>query len=337
MTCRAVIIREPGNVDVLEVVDVAVEQLVPAQLGPHDVVVEVAAAGLNRADLLQRKGLYPAPPDAPQHIPGLEYAGTVVQVGSNTSDVELGQRVMGLVPGGAMATYVVVHEQETIPVPAAMSFERAACLCETYMTAYDAMFVQGGLKRDQWVLVHPATSGVGIASWQLAHALGAHAIGTSRSEQRIQKCLDAGLVHGIVVRNAEFRHRVLEYTSQQGAHVIVDMVGAPYWHENLGALAHRGTWMLLGFLGGFRVKADVEFSLNQIVTKRQRIMGSVLRTRSRDERIQLRNHFVREVMPLFESQKLQPVIDSTFSFNEIKQAHHKMEQGEHFGNIVLHW
>jgi putative PIG3 family NAD(P)H quinone oxidoreductase len=327
-SARAVRIREPGDVDVLEIGEIAVREP-----GPGEILVEVAAAGLNRADLLQRRGLYPAPPGVPPDVPGLEYAGVAAAVGEGVTAFAPGDRLMGIVGGGAMATWTVVHEREVLRIPDNLSFAEAAAIPEVFLTAYDALFCQAGLRMGEVVLLHAVASGVGTAALQLARIAGARAIGTSRTQEKLERCAELGLSASIRAEGGRFADRVAEITGGRLADVILDCVGAAYLAENLRALAPLGRLVVLGLLGG----ATGEMPLGLLVSRRVRVMGSVLRSRPLEEKAALAQRFSREVLPLFADGQLKPVIDAVLRMEEIRDAHRRMERNENIGKIVLSW
>lgn len=327
---RAVIIEGRGDVDVLRLAELPFREP-----GPGELLIEVAAAGLNRADVLQRRGFYPAPPGAPANVPGLEYAGTVATVGDGVTELVAGDRVMGIVGGGGMASHLVVHAREAIRVPDGMSLTDAAAIPEVFLTAYDALFVQAALGMGQTVLLHSIGSGVGTAALQLARAVSARVLGTSRTQDKLQRCEPLGLAagDGILVSDKRFAARVAELTAGRGVDVILDTVGATYLSENLEALASRGALVVIGLMGG----ASAEVALGALLQKRARVQGSVLRSRPLEEKAALAQAFARAALPLFASGALKPVVDSVLPMAEIREAHRRMEQNETFGKIVLSW
>lgn len=327
-TARAVKIRGAGGVDVL-----AIEDMEVRAPGPHEVLVDVAAAGLNRADVLQRRGMYPAPPGAIADVPGLEYAGTVAAVGPHVTAARAGDRVMGIVGGGGMATRVVVHERELVPVPRGLSLEQAAAIPEVFFTAYDALFAQGGLRMGETALVHAIASGVGTAALQLAHAAGARVIGTSRTRAKLDRCRALGLEHCVLVEGSTFSDQVSGRAGAGGVQLVIDTVGAAYLEENLRALAPRGRLVILGLLGGAAGPAP----LGMILRKRLTVVGSVLRARPLEEKAALATAFAARVVPLFEQGRLKPVIDDILPMSEIAAAHERMEQNRTLGKLVLRW
>lgn len=325
---KAVRIREPGEVDVLVLADLEVRDP-----GPGEVRVAVAAAGLNRADILQRRGFYPAPPGVPADVPGLEYSGTVEAVGPGVTSVRLGDRVMGIVAGGSMATHLVVHERELLPVPAHLSLTEAAAIPEVYLTAYDALFLQAELALGETVLVHAVGSGVGTASLLLAQAAGAKVLGTSRTPEKLARCRELGLEHGIEVKSGAFADAVREETGGRMADVVIDFVGGAYLEENVRALATLGRIVVVGLLGG----AKGSLPLGPFLAKRGRLFGTVLRSRPLEEKAALAQRFARDVLPLFAAGRLRPLLEATLPMTEVHDAHRRMESNETFGKIVLTW
>ena len=326
-TARAVRIREPGDAGVLEIADLEVRAP-----GPGEVLVEVAAAGLNRADLLQRKGFYPAPPGVAPDVPGLEYAGTVADAGPDAG-MRPGTRVMGITGGGAMATHVVVHAREAMRIPGGMSFEDAAAIPEAFLTGYDALFDLGELRAGEVVLIHAVGSGVGTAALQLALVAGATAIGTSRSEEKLERCAELGLEDGIVVDDGTFDVALKARTAGRAADVILDCVGGAYLEENVRALAPRGRLVVVGLLGG----ATGKLSLGALLAKRARVIGTVLRSRPLEEKAALAQAFEARMLPLFADGRLLPVVGAVLPMAEIRAAHEAMEKDATFGKIVLTW
>jgi putative PIG3 family NAD(P)H quinone oxidoreductase len=325
---RAVCIREPGGLEVLELVERSCR---PPGYG--EVLVAVEAAGLNRADLLQRRGLYPAPAGCVSDVPGLEFAGTVSRLGEGVDGVAVGDRVMGIVGGGAMSEALVVHHRELIPVPSGMPMEEAAAVPEAFLTAWDALFGQAGVGMGDTVLLHAVASGVGTAAVQLCRAAGVRSIGTSRSASKLAVLSSLGLDDGFVPSEDGFADRVLACTDGRGVDVVLDPVGARYLADNLRALAPLGRLVLIGALGGARA----ELPLGLVIARRLRLMGTVLRSRSFEEKATLAREFTRALLPLFARGTLRPVIDRVFPMEEIRAAHARMERNETVGKIVLRW
>ncbi len=326
---RAVVLRGAGDVNVLHLEEV--ERPVP---GGGEVLVEIAAAGLNRADCLQRRGMYPAPPGAPAQIPGLEFSGTVVELGPGAIDLRQGDRVMGISGGGAMATHLAAHERMLCRVPDELDLVTAAAVPEVFMTAYDALFWQASLAMGESVLVHAVGSGVGTAAVQLAARAGARAIGTARSPDKLERCRALGMTAGIAVeKDGRFADRVLELTSGRGADVVLDPVGGAYLEENVRALAPRGRIAVIGLMGG----ASGTLPLGQLLNKRALIFGTVLRTRPLEEKARLTQAFARHVVPLLTDGRLEPVIDQVMAMTDVRDAHRRMESNQNTGKIVLRW
>ncbi|HKP27869.1 MAG TPA: NAD(P)H-quinone oxidoreductase [Gemmatimonadales bacterium] len=303
--------------------------------GPAQIRVRVQAAGLNRADILQRRGRYPAPPGWPADIPGLEYAGTVDKVGADVSRWRPGDRVMGLVGGGAHAEFVVVHEEEALPVPDDMGMVEAAAIPESFLTGWDALVTRGRLAAGERVLLHAVGSGLGTAMIQLARRIGATVLGTSRTPAKLQHARALGLDIGIDTSGGGFRDAVHEPVN-----VIIDVLGGPAFSDNLAILAPRGRLVMLGFLQG----SQVDTSLDQVLRKRLEVIGSVMRTRLLPERVSLVREFEAEVLPMLTGGRadgrtggIRPIVGATFPFSEIVRAHEAMEANEPFGKIVLTW
>jgi NADPH:quinone reductase len=330
MRARAVRITAPGGVEALEIGEIEVREP-----GPGEVLVEVAAAGLNRADCLQRRGLYPAPPGAPPDVPGLEFSGRVAAVGEGGSLVAPGDRVMGIAGGGAMATHLVAHERTLVPVPAGLSLEDAAAVPEVFFTAYDALFAQGELALGEIALLHSVGSGVGTAALQLCRVAGARVLGTSRTASKLERCAELGLAarDAILVEEGRFAERVKQATSGAGADVVLDTVGAAYLGENAAAAAERGRIVVVGLLGGVAGEAPLGLMLRRRLTLR----GTVLRSRPLEEKAHLSREFARNLVPLFDAGALRPVIDDVLPMESIRDAHARMERNETFGKVVLVW
>lgn len=325
---QAVCIRGKGGVEVLELGAVQVPEP-----GPGELLVRVEAAGLNRADILQRRGFYPAPPGAPANVPGLEYAGHVERTGPGVTTFARGDAVMGIVGGGGMSTHVVVHEREALRVPAGMPIEHAAAIPEVFLTAYDALFDQAALALGDELLVHAVGSGVGTAALQLGVAVGAHVVGTSRTADKLARCQPLGLHEGLVVQEPTFANELGSRTGGRGCDVILDLIGASYLAENIKALAPGGRLIVVGLLGG----ATAELPLGVLLAKRARIFGTVLRSRALEEKAALAQSFTRHALPLFAQGKLKPIVDTVMPMSEVRAAHARMESNDSFGKVVLRW
>ena len=303
-----------------------------AQPGPSEVLIEVAAAGLNRADCLQRRGFYPAPPGVPADVPGLEFAGVVESVGDSVSAWKPGDRVMGIVGGGSMATRLLTEGAELMAVPEEMSLEEAAAIPEVFLTAYDAIVLQGGLERGGSVLFHAVASGVGTAGIQLASVIGATSIGTSRTADKLPRCTDIGLNHAVLVEDGKFAEEVLT-AAPKGVDVMLDTIGAAYLAQNIKVIGKKGRIIVIGLMGG--VKG--ELSLGTLLAKRASIHGSVLRSRSPDEKAALTKSFSGEMLQRFTTGDLKPIIDDVLPMTDVQTAHQRMDANETFGKLVLHW
>ncbi len=322
---RAVVITKSGGPEVLAIVD---RPLPTPSRG--EVRVRVRATAVNRADLLQRLGAYPAPPDAPADIPGLELAGEVDAVGPGVERLAIGDRVMGLVGGGAYAEAIVSHERALARIPAGLSFEEAAAIPEAFVTAHDALVTQAGLTSGEVVLVHAVGSGVGTAAAQLAQALGAYVIGTARTPDKLERARSLGMDAGVVPTDGTFADAVKVH-APDGAHVVLELVGGGYLAEDLRCLRTKGRIVLVGLLAGARTELD----LGKVLHRRARIFGTVLRSRPLEEKLAAMRAFEEQVVPLFARGKLRPVIDGVMPLAEAAAAHTRMASNAGFGKIVL--
>jgi putative PIG3 family NAD(P)H quinone oxidoreductase len=325
---RAIVISRPGGPEVLEQHDRPTPEP-----GAGQVRVRVHASALNRADLMQRQGSYPAPPGAPADIPGMEYAGEVDALGAGTMLWRVGDRVMGIVGGGAHAEYLVTHEREALPVPVGLSWEEAAAIPEVFLTAYDALFTRLGLQLGERVLVHAVGSGVGTATLQLARLAGAIVIGTSRSADKLGRAREMGLEHAIDASAGDWVAAVEAAVGQNAVHAVVDLVGGHYLPGNLRVLAPRGRLVIVGLTGGRTSELDLGLVLN----KRLRIVGTMLRSRPIEEKMALAREFADRVIHCFESGRLVPVVERVFPFTDIGAAHALLESNSTFGKVVLRW
>jgi NADPH:quinone reductase-like Zn-dependent oxidoreductase len=351
---RAIVITRAGGPDVLVMSDVA--EPVPGQ---GQIRVRLHATAVNRADLLQRAGNYPAPAGAPRDIPGLEYAGVVDAVGTAAQRWKVGERVMGLVGGGAYAEYIVTHEDEAVRVPALLSLEDAAAIPEAFITAHDALFTRMQLQHDESLLIHAVGSGVGTAALQLAKAAGAFVIGTQRSAWKLERSKALGLDAAIAVGtggtaadSGDFADKVIQEVkrwraatsaagSERGAtdpspvkpgvDSILDLVGGDYLAGNLRAVRELGRIIVVGLVAGARAELDMRMLLH----KRATITGTVLRARSLAEKIDAARAFERDVMPLLDAGTVRPIIDVALPLEEAARAHEIVEANRNFGKVVL--
>ena len=320
---KAVVYTGAGDTGVIQLKDVPTPEP-----GVGQVRVRVQASALNRADILQRKGRYPAPPGWPADIPGLEYAGEVESLGAGVTRWRVGDRVMGLVGGGGHAEYVVVNADEAIGISAGMDIADAAAIPEAFLTAWDALTLRGRLQPGERVLIHAVGSGVGTAAVQLAKRLGAVTVGTSRSAGKLAQARALGLDEAIDTSAEGFGAQLAAPVD-----VLLDVLGGPAFAENLGALAPRGRLVLLGFLQG--PKADL--TLEPILRKRLEVIGSVMRSRPATERAALAEDVGARGMPWFSAGAIRPVIGATYPMAAIAEAHAAMEGDRVFGKIVMTW
>jgi NADPH:quinone reductase len=326
---KAVVIGKYGGIEGLEIRDVPE----PSLPGDDYVRVRVRAASLNRADILQRMGRYPAPEGFPQDIPGLEFAGEVESIGKQVTKWRLGQRVFGITAGGAQAEYVVVPEKTLAEIPDNLDWIGAAAVPEVFITAHDALFTQANLVADETVLVHAAGSGVGTAAIQLARAAGAHPFGTSRTSDKLKRAREFGLEDSVTVADdpQAFVEAVRTWTGGKGVNVVLDLVGASYFEANLEALALKGRMMLVGTSGG----SKASFGFSTVMDKQLTIRGTVLRSRTWEEKAAATHLFAVQVVPLLANGSVRPVVDRVYRLDEIRQAHQRLESNQSFGKVVL--
>ena len=298
--------------------------------GPDEVLVEIHATALNRADLLQRAGGYPPPPGAPD-ILGLEMAGVIVGVGSHVRNWQVGNRVCALLGGGGYAEKVAVHHSHLIPVPANWSFVEAAALPETYLTAFVNLFMEARLQPGESVLVHGGASGVGTAAIQILRHLGHKVMVTAGSDEKVAACRQIGADLAVNYRTEDFVEAVQQFTNGQGVDVILDMVGANYYERNLELLKVRGRLVFIATLGGAQVQIDI----GKLMRKRARLIGSVLRSRSVEEKAEIKEAFMSRCWSLIQRGAVRPVIDATYPIAESNAAHARMANNENIGKIVL--
>lgn len=324
---KAVVIDEFGGIDVLKVG----EADKPAPKA-NEVLIKVVATSINRPDLVQRQGNYPPPP-GDSEILGLEVAGTVETVGSDVSDWNVGDRVMGLVGGGGYAEYAVAYTNHLMPVPASMSFEEAACVCESYITAFLNVFMLGELQDGQTAILHGGGGGVNTAAVQLAKALTPNAkLIVTAHPSKIERVKNLGVDLVIdFTETPDFSDAVKEFTAKKGVHVILDHVGAKYLKPNMSSLGYTGKLVIIGIISG--IKAELNLAL--MMVKRQQIIGSVLRSRPVAEKGDIIAEFTRRALPKFADRSIVPIIEKVFTIDQIVDAHGMMEADKHFGKIVL--
>jgi NADPH2:quinone reductase len=323
---RAIVITKPGGPEVLELHDL------PSPMPQRgEVRVRVRATAVNRADLLQRMGAYPAPPDSPADIPGLEFAGEIDALGEAVLDWKPGDRVFGLAGGGTYAEELVVHSRALARMPPGLTFTDAAAIPEAFITAYDAMVTQCGLAAGETVLIHAAGSGVGTAAVQIARAIGARSIGTARSAHKLERAKLLGLDAGVVPDGGRFAQAVQAANDGRGVDVVLELVGGGYVAEDLSCLAPQGRLVLVGLLAGIRAELD----LATILHKRLVVRGTQLRRRPLEEKIAATQIFARSIVPLVAAGKLEAIVDRVLPLAEAASAHAHLDSCEGFGKLVL--
>lgn len=323
---KAILVRKPGGADQL----VLGEYPTP-EPGDGELLVRVRATALNRADILQRRGLYPPPPGA-SPILGLEMAGVVERVGPRCQGWQPGDRVFALLPGGGYAEYVTVPADMAMPIPGNLGFEEAAAIPEAFLTAYQTLFWIGRLQAGERVLIHAGASGVGTAAIQLARDAEAEVLVTAGSEAKLAACRSLGASHAFNYKTGPFAPRVLEATGGRGVDVLLDFVGAPYWEQNLECLATDGRLVLIATMGGGIID---RFDLRRLMAKRVQVTGTTLRSRSPEYKARLTQEFAAHALPRFADGRLRPVIDRVFPWERVAEAHRYMEENRNIGKIVL--
>ena len=322
---KAIIRTGDGGPEVLQLDEVPSPNPTESQ-----VLVDVHATALNRADMIQRRGGYPPPP-GDSEVLGLEIAGTVSAIGSAVKGVSKGDRVFGLVGGGGYAEQAVIDYRMAMPMPDEWTFEQAAAVPEVFFTASDNIFTQGRLSAGEAILIHAGGSGVGTAGVQISHHAGAKVFVTAGTSEKIENCKALGAVGGINYKESDFVAEILRLTDGQGVDVVVDFIGAPYLERNLSVLKTKGRLLQLGLIGG----SITEINLNTLMRNRIQLIGSVLRTRSLDEKIGVTQNFMERWLPELERGSIRPIIDTVFPLAEAEGAHKYMEANRNFGKIIL--
>lgn len=327
-TMQAAWISKFGGPEVLEVRTVDK----PA-INDDQVLVRVHATSLNRADLLQRQGKYPPPPGFPVEIPGMEFAGEVAEIGSSVRQWKVGQRVFGIIGGGAYAEYIVTYEGLLAEIPANLDWVQAAAVPEVFITAHDALWTQANLRPSETVLIHAVGSGVGLAAVQVARAIGAVPYGTSRTADKIEKSKPLGLEAGIALRENfdDLQSAAEKWTHGKGINVVLDLVGGPYVKASQKVMALKGRMILVGSVAG----GSYELESRYVMGKRLQIRGTLLRARSYEEKMAATRLFATEVVPLFARGILKANVDSVFPLASIAKAHQRLESNETFGKVVV--
>ena len=323
---RAAVITRPGGPEVLEIREVD-----QPSIDADGVLVRVRASAINRADILQRMGGYPAPPGWPRDIPGMEYAGEVAAVGSNVSEFRPGDRVYGIAGGGAHAEYIGVPSSTVARIPSTLSWTDAGAIPEAYITAHDALITQAQLGPGQRVLIHAVGSGVGLAAVQVARAVGAIPFGTSRTPDKIDRAMPHGLERGAVIRDPSELVPAARDWAPSGFDVVLDLVGGAYTPASLELIALRGRLMLVGLVAG----ASATLDLRRILSRRASVIGTVLRARSTAEKAEVTAAFSRDLSSLFETGTLRAVVDAVFPLDALGDAHRRMESNASFGKVVI--
>ena len=324
---HAVIISQPGDPDVLKL-----QELPDPTINDNEVLIQVAGAGVNRADLLQRRGLYPSPEGYRDELPGLEISGIIIRLGKNVPDKwRINQEVMALVDGEGYASLAAVDYKMLMPVPKNVSLLHAAAIPEVFLTAYDALVLQCGLKEQDKILVHAAGSGVGTAAIQIASRFNCDIYGTASNDDKLTFAKSLGLNHGINYNTDKFDDYISNNTNKSGVDIILDVVGSNYFEQNINSLSIKGRMIVIGLLGGDKVN----LSLSKILRRRLHIIGTVLRSRSRDEKIVLTNEFSVNFLDYFYSNNAKPIVDKVFPAAEANQAHTFMEKNLNTGKIIL--
>ena len=320
----SVIVKNAGGPEALEFA----ERPVPEPTS-YEVLIRVKAVGINRADILQRKGLYPPPRGASPDVLGLEYAGVVEKIGADVSLYKIGDRVFGLSSGGTYQQYLATHERLVAPIPDNLDFNEAAAIPEAFITAFDALVLQGGLTCGKTVLISAVGSGVGLAALQIAASFGAHTIGTSRTADKLQAAKAFGLKESILVDQGHFADRVNDLAG--GADIIIELVGGSYVEEDFKCIKSRAKVILVGMVNG----SKANLNLGLLLSKRAQLIGTSLRSRPIEEKIIVTQAFVAEIIPRLKNGSLKANVDKVFPVKEVAEAHKLMEANTNFGKIVI--
>lgn len=323
---KAIVITHPGDPEVLQ----PEERQKPA-CGPGDVLIKVHSAGINRPDVYQRTGNYPPPAGAPADIPGLEIAGTIIEIGPGVSRWKVGDNVCALVTGGGYAEYCSAPEGQCLPVPDGLTFEEAASLPETFFTVWSNVFDRGRLIAGESLLVHGGSGGIGVAAIQMAAALGHTVYATAGSNEKCELCERLGAKRGINYKTEQFAHVIKKITGGKGVDVILDMIGGEYISGNLESLANEGRLVFINAMKGKMANVD----LSMIMRKRLTITGSMLRSREIEFKAAIAKNLEQHIWPLLASGKIKPVIYKTFPAEKAAEAHRLIDSGEHTGKMIL--
>ena len=300
------------------------------KLNLDEVLIKVSAAGVNRPDIMQRQGLYPAPPGA-SDIPGLEIAGEIVEINSDNTKFKLGDKVCALVSGGGYSSYCSAPIQQTLPIPKGLSFVQAAAIPETFFTVWTNVFDRGNLSKEETILIHGGTSGIGTVAIQLAKCFGAKVFSTAGSDEKCLKTEELGAELSINYKKEDFVEKINKYTNKKGVNIVLDMIGAEYFNKNLSILKINGKLVIIAFQGGF----EKNLNLLPILTKRLTVTGSTLRPRTSYEKGLIAESLYKKVWPLIEKGLVMPQIYATYKLEDASKAHTLMESSQHIGKIVL--
>ncbi|KXZ69784.1 Phthiocerol synthesis polyketide synthase type I PpsC [Acinetobacter venetianus] len=317
-------ITEAGGPEVLKVV-----QGEKPEIKEDEVLIEVYATGINRPDILQRQGLYPMPKGVTL-IPGLEVAGVIVEIGSKVEKFKVGDKVCALTNGGGYAEYCAVPANQTLTMPKNLSFVEAAAIPETYFTVWANLFQIGHLKKNETVLIHGGASGIGSTAISLCHAMGIQSYSTVGHDDKVEKL--ASMSNVINYKAQDFEKEVLALTDGKGVDVILDIIGAAYFNQNLRLLKRDGRLVIIGFMGGRKVD---DFDIQELMLKRAVVTGSTMRARTNDEKAKITRELEQFVWPLIEAGQCKPIIYKTFAFEDVAQAHQCLESSQHLGKVVL--
>ena len=300
------------------------------KLNLDEVLIKVSAAGVNRPDIMQRQGLYPAPPGA-SDIPGLEIAGEIVEINSDNTKFKLGDKVCALVSGGGYSSYCSAPIQQTLPIPKGLSFVQAAAIPETFFTVWTNVFDRGNLSKEDTILIHGGTSGIGTTAIQLAKCFGAKVFSTAGSDEKCLKTEELGAELSINYKKEDFVEKINKHTNKKGVNIVLDMIGAEYFDKNLSILKINGKLVIIAFQGGF----EKNLNLLPILTKRLTVTGSTLRPRTSYEKGLIAESLYKKVWPLIEKGLVMPQIYATYKLEDASKAHTLMESSQHIGKIVL--
>ncbi|MGM0589841.1 MAG: NAD(P)H-quinone oxidoreductase [Bacteroidota bacterium] len=323
---KAVVVHQKRSGTIL-----SIEEVETPSMQPDEVLVNIHATALNRADLIQREGRYPPPPGASE-ILGLEMAGEITEVGSDVDQWQIGDRVFALLPGGGYAQYAAVPAEMLLPIPDEMSYQEAAAIPETFLTAYQTLVWLGDLKAGHRVLIHAGGSGVGTSAIQLAREMGATIYTTAGQDHKLERCAALGADLTINYKTEDFDQQIAKATKDDGVDLIIDFIGEPYWEQNLKTLKIDGRMIYLAMMGGSRLQGQ---SIGKILTKRLTIKGSTLRSRPLDYKTRLTKEFWSFAEQRFKNQQLKPVMDSVYSWKKVEEAHDRMGSNLNTGKIVL--